>query len=495
MKPILAASAALAAYLAWRSLGWPLIHDAPLMHYIAWIVARGGVPYRDVFDMNLPGVYLIHAGVIALLGRGDVAWRIFDLAWLAATMALLWAFVRPLGVVPAAGGAILFALYHLSGGAWRAGQRDFLLCLFLLAGGLGVARSIERGGALAPLAWGGLALGAGIMVKPHAGLFWLGSAALAGWGAWRAGRGWIIAPGTVLGAGSIVPAVVFGWLAWRGGFGSFVAVLTGYVLPLYGHVGRVPIWRPFLWFEFGLALWGLLAALAVLGLLSPAPGMEARKAIAALGAVSGAVHFAAQGKGWEYQLYPLAVFLCALAAFSLQRFTARASGHPALSPGAPGLRRAVAGACFVAVVAVMGLKGVDALEPRWISDKSQLVASLTRDLGPLAPPDKTVQVFDVTEGGIHALWNLGLAQPTRFLYDFHFFHDTADPRIQAMRAEMIAGLAARPPAAIVILRDTWNRKGYQRFDEWPEVPRLLARDYRLAVDGDGYRIYVQRARS
>ncbi len=87
--------------------------------------------------------------------------------------ALLWAYARPLGTGPAAAGALLFALYHLSGGAWRVGQRDFLLCLFLLAGAYGVARSIERGGALGPLVWGGLALGIGMTVKPHAGAFWL----------------------------------------------------------------------------------------------------------------------------------------------------------------------------------------------------------------------------------------------------------------------------------------------------------------------------------
>ena len=63
MKLILAASAALALYLGWRSWGWPLIHDAPLMHYIAWLMAQGAVPYRDVFDMNVPGVYLLHLGV------------------------------------------------------------------------------------------------------------------------------------------------------------------------------------------------------------------------------------------------------------------------------------------------------------------------------------------------------------------------------------------------------------------------------------------------
>jgi hypothetical protein len=56
----LAASALLAGYLGWRSLGWPLIHDAPLFHYMGWLVGQGRVPYRDIFDMNLPGIYLLH---------------------------------------------------------------------------------------------------------------------------------------------------------------------------------------------------------------------------------------------------------------------------------------------------------------------------------------------------------------------------------------------------------------------------------------------------
>ncbi len=87
MKLILAGSAGLLAWLAWRSLGWPLIHDAPIMHYIAWLMAQGAVPYRDAFDMNLPGVYLIHRAVLLIAGPGDLPWRVFDLAWLAATAA------------------------------------------------------------------------------------------------------------------------------------------------------------------------------------------------------------------------------------------------------------------------------------------------------------------------------------------------------------------------------------------------------------------------
>src|SRR5512134_1571448 len=65
-------------YFAWRSRSWPLVHDAPLMHYIAWLIGQGAVPYRDTFDMNMPGAYLVHLGVIAVAGPGDLAWRIFD---------------------------------------------------------------------------------------------------------------------------------------------------------------------------------------------------------------------------------------------------------------------------------------------------------------------------------------------------------------------------------------------------------------------------------
>src|SRR3569832_1388398 len=33
---LVAAMGALAVWLAWHSRAWPLIHDAPIMHYVAW---------------------------------------------------------------------------------------------------------------------------------------------------------------------------------------------------------------------------------------------------------------------------------------------------------------------------------------------------------------------------------------------------------------------------------------------------------------------------
>jgi len=131
----------------------------------------------------------------------------------------------------------------------------------------------------------------------------------------------------------------------------------------------------------------------------------------------------------------------------------------------------------------------------WISEKARTVAALAADLAPLAPPGSTVQVMDTTAGGIHALLRLQLRQPTRFIYDFHFFHDEADPRIQALRREFVAGLASAPPAAIAVLRDSWPAAGYERVARFPELAEMLARRYALAREGDGYRIYAKRSDS
>src|SRR5262249_44828890 len=183
------------------------IHDAAIMHYIAWLIAQGATPYRDVFDMNMPGAYLVHWLVVSIGSTGDLVWRLFDLGWLLAVSGLLFLYCRPLGTSAAAVAAFLFALYHLSGGAWRVGQRDFFLCLFLLIGALGVAWSLEHDGALGPLVAAGLALGAGITIKPQSGLYWVACAAVAARAAWRGRRSGPLAAGGRAGAGVVRLAV------------------------------------------------------------------------------------------------------------------------------------------------------------------------------------------------------------------------------------------------------------------------------------------------
>jgi len=70
----------------------------------------------------------------------------------------------------------------------------------------------------------------------------------------------------------------------------------------------------------------LFFALIVLALLTRRRGKPAYKGLALVGVLYGLGHFVLQGKGWEYQLYPLIVFICALAPAAVVSW--RAIGWP-----------------------------------------------------------------------------------------------------------------------------------------------------------------------
>ena len=104
----------------------------------------------------------------------------------------------------------------------------------------------------------------------------------------------------------------------------------------------------------------------------------------------------------------------------------------------------------------------------------------------------TVQVLDTTEGGIHALFRLGVREPTRFLYDFHFFHDEDAPVVRALRAEFIRDLDARPPRMIVLFERGWPAGGYERVERFAALADRLRERYEVAATRPGYRLYAKR---
>ncbi len=471
---LVAALAGAVFHLAWLSRGWPLIHDAPLMHYVAWLIEHGAVPYRDIFDMNAPGAYLAHLAVLRTLGGGDLAWRVFDLGWLSLTALLLALYARPFGAGAAAVSALLFALYHLAGGVWLAGQRDFLLSPFLVAGLLLVAPPVRTW----RLALAGLVAGAAVALKPPAVLFLVlitGAAAVAGR---RDRRGWRRAALAVVAGGAVMLLACLAWLAWMGGLGAFVETFAGYVLPLYSKLARVSPWTALGWWPYGARVWTLFGVLA-LAACAVRP-WEMRRGLALAGVAYGAAHFLAQGKGWEYQLDPLALFASLAAGLALS------AARPA---------RWVALLALVALSGQLYVKGLRETDPDWIRAKVGRASRIVADLDGRVGPGETVQVLDTGEGGIHALYALGLRQPTRFIYDFHFYHDVDRPFIRGLRDEFVGALAARPPRFIVLLERGWPSGGYERLSRFPALESWIESAYGIDRQGDGYRIYAKRAGS
>jgi hypothetical protein len=474
-------TASLALYLTVGSLGWPLVHDGPLMHYVAARLLEGAVPYRDLFDMNWPGVYLAHAVALLVFGRGDAAFRAFDLAILAGTTAGLIAALRPSGRRGAGAAAALFWLYHLSGGAWRAGQRDLLLCVPLA--GLAAAALAD---AVRPRRWTlGLAagaLGVAVWIKPHAALL----VPLVAWLAWRrppAERG---AAAAVAGLGLVLPgACILTWLAAAGALPAFVDIVWGYLVPLYSRLGREPLLGAVAGHHQGVATLAALGAWALGGTvaLAPAHRGDARLVVLGAGGVYGVLHFALQGKGWEYHLYPLALFTIALGGAGLD--AARQAGRR-------GLVAVLLAAAWVATGA-LAAKGVSEREAAWIGEKHARAAAVARALEPVVAGGGMVQVLDTTEGGVDALYRLRARQPTRFLYDFHFYHDVGEPYVRRLRQELLAGLRERPPAAVVLFERSWPRGDYGRLLEFPDLAGWLDAGYRMTAEGNGYRIYAARS--
>src|SRR5437016_4953825 len=387
------------------------------MHYIAWRIGEGAVPYRDLFDMNFPGVYLLHMVVLKVFGSSDAGWRAFDLIWLTATSLAAAALAAPWGRLAAAGAGLFFAVYHLAAGAWQTGQRDFLLCPFLLLAALGVARWAEGPGGPASLALGGLAVGAGITVKPHAGLFAAALMVLVAIVARGAGRidsrlasdGESPAPrrlaartAAVFVAGVVAPSLaVVVWLAVAGALPAWYEIVVGYLVPLYSRLGRPGHWTFYRW------------------------------------------HVA----------FPLA-------------------------------------ACIVAAGIMLGIKGVEAADAAWIAAKERRVSAIVADLDGRLGPEDFVQVLDTTEAGVHALLRLRAVEPTRFIYDFHFYHDRETRMVRRLREEFLGGFDAHPPKFVVLLERGWPAGGYERVDEFAGLrARLLA--YTVDRRGDGYIVYAR----
>ena len=465
----------LAVWLAWRSRGWPLIHDAPIMHYLAWRIAEGAAPYRDLFDMNFPGVYAFHLGVIRSLGAGDAAWRAVDLGMTALTAIAVAAMAAPWGRPAAVGGACFFAAYHLAGGAWNAGQRDFLLCPFLLLGSLGLVRWIEMGGRWS-LAAGGLAFGAALTIKPHAIVLVVALAVFAGLGARRPMLGTML---TFAAALLLAPAAVVLWIAEAGALGAWRDIVFGYLVPLYSQVNR-----PGDWLYLSVPLWTAIGGAVVLNVLHLAwtRRLTPRHTVVILGVAYGLLHFVGQRKGWEYHLYPLAAFAAVLVFAEVGAFI--------------GSRRRLTAVPIVVVLAaivyLLAVKGDAASAPPWIAQKARRVAALSAALAARTRPGDLVQILDTTGGGAHALLRLHLTEPTRFVYDFHLFHHVDAPMIQRLRGELVDALKRRPPALVVVWEDDWPRGGYDRFDGFPALQQWLTSTYAISFEGDGYRIYAQR---
>ena len=299
-------------YTIWKSIPWPLIHDIPPLHFMAWQMAEGATPYVDIFDMNMPGTYLIHRFVRWAFGPGDGGWRAFDLLVLVGLALGLWAYLLSTDFIQEAirnkvalAGALIAMVFHVGNGPIFAGQRDYLMGALVLWAAHLLLKSLEHKKARGSLWLSGILAGSALMIKPPAvvvfPLFILFLLV-------HTGRKDRLRKMVVFSlGGALVPLLLLVWLLALGAVEAFWESLTGYVIPLYSQLEGQHI------SSYLIAHQTLLRILLLVGALvwivgSKRLAIPLRFSMGVLGGIYGIFHYVLQAKGWPYHLYPFLIF-------------------------------------------------------------------------------------------------------------------------------------------------------------------------------------------
>jgi len=218
------------------SLSYPFGWDQGILSWAGHVVVRGGMPYRDAWDMKGPVAYYVFALTEAIFGVNLWGVRVGDAAFLTLTSACIGRAVSKL-TDPATGrwSAILFYLWYASHSYWHTAQPDgwagMLMAVVMLP-------ALVQGDLIGPLKMGlaGACVGLMSLVKPTYAVF-LVLPLLSSFST-RASR-WVVDAAAVMG-GWIVPiALCVGWFEAHGALRDLWAVYVRYPSTAYTELGAL----------------------------------------------------------------------------------------------------------------------------------------------------------------------------------------------------------------------------------------------------------------
>lgn len=501
---------------AWASLSWPMIHDAAILHYSAWLIGRGVVPYRDLLEMNLPLTWQVHLLIQWVGGVSDRSARVADLLVLAGMLWLVSQLLKPAGERVRWVGVLLLGTTFLAAGPLAALQRDWLLCLPLLGAGVVALRAVS--GWNFYLAGGLLALSA--CIKPQTLL--LGPALV--WVSPLASRGAPRRPASegvaglleltrrdILGAlillqlGIVTVVLLQGLLLWKlGALEAFLKLWSGYLSPYYARLsgegleleGGTGLYLRSSWaalqhlFSLGAGVPCLLGlAGAGEGLLAARvqengadDGLRRLKWLLWLLLGYGLLHVVIGVKQWGYHWWPWQVALVASLALLWRPGNETPAGSWLKS-----LLQGV-GALYCAALVLTALLAPQGLEEA-LQRRCQ-VEALARTLEHLSEPGDTLLGLDTAQGVSHAALLAQRMPSSRFIYDFHFFHHMERPEILDLRRELLDALDRRPPRLVIVWRTSWaHRTSYEALRLFPELVTRLETRFARVLETDHYQVY------
>ena len=476
------------AYVAF-TLHWQWMWDTQVMHYIVLALDHGKVPYRDIYDLNMPGSYLTEKWALAIFGPTDLGWRLYEYALLGAMTTAMVVIAWPVDWLAGLFAGVLFTMQLGSYGPYQAAERDEVMTVLIFIAYAFLFTAVRRRIPWLTVCFG-LPIGIAILIKPTAlpltfCLLVLLIVALRR----KEVTPWPYLLWSLSGL-SIAAAILLAFLLPYHAYSSFYFILTQLV-PYYSSLAH-----PTLWVMVRRSIPAAFVVYLFLALLLACT--RARRAgwetwAIWLGAAFGAVSYFGQHKGYDYHRTAL---VCFLLLWMGMEFT------QALRD--PGVRRAIGvlGLAF----GVLFMAPFNARKIHAHHETNEAAYVLKDDLQRLGGKhlDGKVQCFDMVGGCLSAMYRLGIVQSTGFTGDTTLFAPDDGKIVPYYRDLMMHELQAAPPSVIVFSNE-WFVAGSYSFDKlnaWPEFRDYLGRNYRLeASQGPfdlygypmAYRIYVLKS--
>ncbi|HOX38806.1 MAG TPA: glycosyltransferase family 39 protein [Candidatus Brocadiia bacterium] len=500
------------------TLRYGIARDHALFSYYGWMILRGGPLCANAFVIDMPGAPFLHALQIALLGRSALAMRVFDFAWQAATMLILYAAARMVFSRLAAVCAVWFyAFFYWNMGWWHTCQRDsfaipwILLMLMCLMRGAGEPDK-RRWIALCGICCAGAAFLKGhfLILPIVAGVYLFLEGRLRKEGIAR--NAFNAALPAVI---TLLPFACYAlWHILGGRWADFRnSFLIGNWAYLHASAPRTLPLQPFL---DASRFW--LACAALTGLLLPCECANAkRRAIAAIFLITaGLIPFVLR-RFFEYHFTSFFCIACVFAGHAMDRFSAAlselcASGFMArIAP-----RRLMFLLILIAPYFASAAEGpqqfpkelLALLEPGALripvapvvdeDYQSPVVSAVAGFISQRTQPEDSVMVFDIDPAVLYLAERL----PPRILQSgammlIHAGSPIADEMFARWRAEQAESLRRREPKFVIVPEGclAWFYPGGKdvstRLRDFPELADALRENYDDMGKTWYYRIYIR----
>ncbi|MCX6376932.1 MAG: glycosyltransferase family 39 protein [Armatimonadetes bacterium] len=450
------------------TLDWQMGWDTAPIHYTAWRILQGDRLYEDVFDVSWPASPLVHMLSIAVFGKTDVGFRLFDLVWVCFLNATMFIFLRKPRWKAAAAASLCFCACYLAAGETNMQEREIQMLPFLILTLHFTGLSIERKRSLyAFLA--GFFLGFVTFIKPFpvallAMLLVYLVVAFVQSGDAKA----LPAVVASLCGGFLIPGVlILLWLYQMNAVQSFwqLVVFIHYRLyrSLYNGTPAVILGRFALW---TLPAWPVLISVVRV------KRMDLRMQLALIGAAYGLIHYFIQSKGWSQHIYIVVTF------FLVTGFSAV---DIVLQGPNPRWRYA---AVVLTGITLLLLSPLYLINLERLKKKNlEYVESAMNDLRPLVKTGDEVQPIENMAGLINAIYRLNLRIPARYLHSYPFFHATGN-----QKDDFIARLSSDRVQVIIIDGDDVALIHH----EYPALEELLEKDCYRYQSNELYSIYLKK---